>query len=238
MGRSGRSCLAAPSAVARQLLCLSRQAFTTSATILEEKNKPTENKRNYNEFPIQSVPRAQLSLGVPRETFPGEQRVAQTPSTVATLLKKGFKSVVVERGAGVAARFSDSDYTAAGASLGSAQEAWGQNLVVKVRPPTHEQAALLKEGSTLVSMLYPAQNKDLVEKLAQQKGNVFALDCVPRISRAQVSSVVCWMSALGWFCCCPYTDHRAVFLLLLLLLPPVHGRFEQYVQYQRVQGRH
>ena len=96
---------------------------------------------------------------MPREVFPDEKRVAQTPSTVALLVKKGFK-VVVEKGAGEAASFSDAQYEEAGATV--VPEAWSQaDLVLKIHPPTEGEAALL-EDRAIISMLAPRQNEDLV----------------------------------------------------------------------------
>lgn len=130
------------------------------------------------------VPYGQLSIGVPKETFDGEQRVAVTPDGVKTLLKKGFRAVTVESGAGQASNFPDSAYTAAGATIAPA--AAQSDIVLRVRPPTLEQAKMQK-GQTLISFLYPATNKEVVEELREAGATSFAMDAVPRISRAQVS---------------------------------------------------
>ena len=127
-----------------------------------------------------------MLIGIPKETFPGERRVAVSPENVEQFRKLGYE-VAVEAGAGAEARLPDGDYEQAGASiLPGAKELWGKaDLVFKVRAPGGEEAGLLGEGATLVSFIGPAQNEDLVKKLAERKGNVIAMDCVPRISRAQ-----------------------------------------------------
>ena len=105
------------------------------------------------------------------------------------LLKKGFKSILVERGAGTEAKFPDDAYEKAGATLVGREEALGSaDIVLKVRPPREEGGEIkgMKEGGTVVSFLYPRQNKELVGKLAERKLTALAMDLVPRISRAQV----------------------------------------------------
>jgi NAD(P) transhydrogenase subunit alpha len=125
-------------------------------------------------------------IGVPKETAPGEKRVATVPEVVERLIKLGF-AVKVEAGAGGAANFSDESYRAAGAEVvQSAAELWaGSDIVFKVRGPAAEEVALLREGGTLVSFIWPAQNAELLQQLAARKVTVLAMDSVPRISRAQ-----------------------------------------------------
>ncbi|BDB27782.1 NAD(P) transhydrogenase subunit alpha [Cupriavidus sp. TA19] len=132
-----------------------------------------------------------MTIGVPREVHPGERRVAATPDSVKELLKLGYQ-VVVETGAGQEASFSDDDYRAAGAAIVDAASLWASvDVVVKVRPPqVHpslgvEEAALLKKHATLIGFVWPAQQMALLERLAQRGATVLAMDCVPRISRAQ-----------------------------------------------------
>lgn len=126
------------------------------------------------------------SIGVPKEIFAGEKRVATVPDAVEKLIKLGF-SVVVESGAGDAANISDEVYRAAGASIApSAAALWsGADIIFKVRAPTSAEVALLREGTTLVSFLWPAQNPELLKALAAKKATVLAMDSVPRVSRAQ-----------------------------------------------------
>lgn len=133
-----------------------------------------------------------MKIGVPREIWPGECRVAASPANVKRLKKLGF-SVAVEKGAGLSASFDDDSYRSAGAEVvEDTATVWGQSdLVIKVRAPmanpdtgAHE-ADLLREGGTLISFIWPGQEEALVQKLAARKATVLAMDCVPRISRAQ-----------------------------------------------------
>ncbi len=127
-----------------------------------------------------------LTIGVPRETFAGEKRVATVPDVVARLVKLGF-AVTVEAGAGAAANFSDDAYRAAGATIApdAASLYPAVDVVFKVRAPAAAEVALLKPGTTLVSFIWPAQNPDLMQQLAARRLTVLAMDSVPRISRAQ-----------------------------------------------------
>ena len=125
-------------------------------------------------------------IGVPKETAAGEKRVATVPEVVEKLIKLGFR-VAVESGAGDAANFSDDVYRAAGAEIvaGAAQLWSASDIVFKVRGPSAEEIGLLREGGTLVSFIWPAQNPELLKQLAAKKATVLAMDSVPRISRAQ-----------------------------------------------------
>jgi NAD(P) transhydrogenase len=140
--------------------------------------------------PINSTPYSKLTIGVVRETFPNERRVAITPQNAALLLKKGFARVLVERGAGAEAQFTDQAYEKAGVTLGEAKTVWTESdILLKVRAPSFDgqisEVDQLREGTTLISFLYPLQNKRLVEKLASRRTTSFAMDMIPRISRAQ-----------------------------------------------------
>jgi len=141
-------------------------------------------------FSASGTPYSSLIVGAPLETFPNERRVALTPQNTALLLKKGVSKVLVERNAGAAAQFIDEHYKAAGATLVSKEELYASSDVLfKVRPPTPgPEIDDLKKGSTLISFLYPVQNKPIVDALATRNGglNVFAMDKIPRLSRAQV----------------------------------------------------
>ena len=128
-----------------------------------------------------------LVIGVPRETFAGEKRVATVPDVVEKLIKLGF-SVAVESGAGDLANFDDASYRAAGAGIAAdAAALWaGSDIVFKVRPPSSAEVALMKEGSTLLGFIWPAQNPELMQQLAARKVTVLAIDALPRtLSRAQ-----------------------------------------------------
>ena len=126
-------------------------------------------------------------IGVPKEVFPGEKRVATVPEVVEKLIKLGFK-VAVESGAGEGANFSDDTYRAAGAEVvPGAAALWStSDIVFKVRPPSPEEVALMREGSALIGFVWPAQHPELMQQLAAKKATVLAIDCLPRtLSRAQ-----------------------------------------------------
>jgi len=125
-------------------------------------------------------------IGVPRETAAGEKRVATVPEVVEKLIKLGFE-VAVEAGAGEASNFSDAAYRTAGARIveGAAALWAAADVVYKVRGPAPEEIGLMREGGTLVSFIWPAQNPELMQLLTAKKATVLAMDSVPRISRAQ-----------------------------------------------------
>jgi len=126
-------------------------------------------------------------IGVPCEVFPGEKRVATVPEVVTKLIKLGF-AVAVQSGAGDAANVGDADYEAAGASIvPDAATLWAtSDIVFKVRPPTAEEVGLLRQGGTLISFIWPAQNPELMQQLTAKNATVLAIDALPRtLSRAQ-----------------------------------------------------
>lgn len=127
-----------------------------------------------------------MKIGVPREIFPGERRVATTPDVAAQLIKLGFE-VAVETNAGAAASYSDAAYKEAGCTVAtSTEEVWaGSDIVLKVRGPNSDEVARLKSGQTLICFLWPAQNPELLNQLAERGVTAIAMDSVPRISRAQ-----------------------------------------------------
>lgn len=128
-----------------------------------------------------------LLIGVPKETAPGEKRVATVPEAVEKLIKLGF-SVAIESGAGDAANCSDEAYRAVGAQvLPDAPSLWAQaDIVFKVRAPSSAEVALMREGGMLVGFVWPAQNPELMQQLAAKKATVLAIDALPRqLSRAQ-----------------------------------------------------
>ncbi len=139
-----------------------------------------------------------MRIGIPKESLAGETRVACTPATVTQLQKLGFE-VVVESGAGTAAGLVDAAYEAAGASLANAENVWASPLIYKVNAPNDVEIGRLNAGQTLVSFLWPAQNPELVQKLADKKVNVLAMDMVPRISRAQALDALSSMANISGY---------------------------------------
>ncbi len=125
-----------------------------------------------------------MRIGVPQERLAQETRAAATPKTVEQLLKLGF-SVAVESGAGKLASFDDEAFAEAGAEIVTGDEVWQSDVILKVNAPNDDEIALLNPGTTLISFIWPAQNPQLMEKLAARNINVMAMDSVPRISRAQ-----------------------------------------------------
>jgi NAD(P) transhydrogenase subunit alpha len=150
----------------------------------------TPQNRNLAE-PV-DTPVPPMKVGIPKEIFAGERRVAATPDTAKKLQKLGFE-VLVETQAGTAASFPDSAYEAVGCHiLTDPHSLWNAaDVVLKVRSPMQHpdlgihEADLLKPESTLVSFIWPAQNPELMEHLANRGSTVMAMDSVPRITRAQ-----------------------------------------------------
>ena len=145
-----------------------------------------------------------LRIGVPKETFAGEKRVATVPDVVEKLIKLGF-SVTVESGAGNAANFDDDTYVAVGAAIAQDASALyaAVDVVFKVRAPSLEEVAQMKEGTILISFIWPAQNPELMNALAARKLTVLAMDSLPRqLSRAQKMDALTSMAGI--------TGYRAV----------------------------
>ncbi len=127
-----------------------------------------------------------MKIGVVKESDPREQRVALTPDTVQKLLNKGF-DILIESGAGKLASFSDAAYTEAGAAIAESPEFVLQqaDVIVKVRGPDDAEIDRLQKGQYLIAFLWPAQNPQMLERLAQVEVNAISMDAIPRISRAQ-----------------------------------------------------
>ncbi|WP_175672996.1 Re/Si-specific NAD(P)(+) transhydrogenase subunit alpha [Burkholderia ambifaria] len=142
-----------------------------------------------------------LQIGIPLETATGERRVATVPEVVEKLIKLGF-SVAVQSGAGAGANFDDDAYRAAGASIvASAAELWsGSDIVFKVRPPSADEVALMREGGTLIGFVWPAQNPELMQQLAAKRATVLAIDSLPRtLSRAQKMDALTSMAGISGY---------------------------------------
>ena len=127
-----------------------------------------------------------MKIGVPSETHTGEQRVAITPDVAGQIQKLGF-SVAIESGAGESASFGDGAYADAGVEVvGDRAELWlGSDIILKVRAPGDDEVDLFRSGQVLISFLWPAQNPQLLERLAQAGVTTLAMDSIPRITRAQ-----------------------------------------------------
>ena len=157
--------------------------------------------RHKSELPVTSVPYSELTIGIPAETFEGERRVAVAPASIPLLLKKGFSRILVERGAGNEAEFTDEVYEHVGATLVDRQTVWAEsNILLKVRPPNIEtEIPNIKPGTALISFIQPMQNKPLVEALAAQGVTSFAMDMIPRISRAQAFDALSSMANIAGY---------------------------------------
>src|SRR5689334_831261 len=148
-----------------------------------------------------------MKLGIVKEMQPGERRVAASPQGVGKWVKAGWE-VAVERGAGDAASYPDAQYAAAGATLVERAEAWHSDIVLKLRPPLAEEVGQLREGGTLISYLFPAENPELVDQLAARKLTVLAMDQVPRISRAQKMDALSSMANIAGYRAVIEAAHR------------------------------
>ncbi len=127
-----------------------------------------------------------MNLSIPKEILEDEKRVAIAPENVSAFAKLGYE-VRIEAGAGNLADMPDQSYVEQGGQVIEDRDTiWSRaDLILKVNPPTLEEASLIREGATLICFVYPARNEELIEVLASRKINLLAMDCVPRISRAQ-----------------------------------------------------
>ena len=147
-----------------------------------------------------------MKIGIPKEVHAGEKRVATTPDVAKQLIKLGFE-IAIEAGAGSAAHYSDASYVEAGVTVvKNAQEIWTESdIILKVRGPelnpelNTEEVDLLKENQIYISFLWPAQNPDLLKKLADKKVTAMAMDMIPRISRAQKMDALSSMANLAGY---------------------------------------
>jgi NAD(P) transhydrogenase subunit alpha len=136
-----------------------------------------------------------MRVGIPRETTQGERRVALVPETVGKLAAAGFE-LVVEAGAGEAASFPDAEYTEAGATVG---DPWDADAVVKVRKPSGDEVERLRSGRLLVGFLEPLSDPAGVEALAARGVTAFALESIPRITRAQPMDALSSQATVGGY---------------------------------------
>ncbi|MEP6944936.1 MAG: Re/Si-specific NAD(P)(+) transhydrogenase subunit alpha [Acidobacteriota bacterium] len=146
------------------------------------------------------------TIGIPKEIHPGEKRVAATPQSILKLKKLGF-DVAVESGAGHGINTSNSAYREAGAAvIDKTRELWElSDVILKVRPPEENvelgihEADLLREGAWLIGFMWPAQNRELIDRLATRKATVFGMDCIPRITRAQKMDTLSAMANIAGY---------------------------------------
>ena len=141
-----------------------------------------------------------MIVGVPKELYKGEKRVATTPEAATQLQKLGF-DVIVETGAGEDARFLDSTYQEAGVTIvKDAAQVWQKaDIVLKVRAPDDNEVNLVRKGQTLISFIQPAQNEELMKALAGRGATVMAMESVPRISRAQKMDALSSMANIAGY---------------------------------------
>ena len=141
-----------------------------------------------------------MKFGVPAETLAGETRVAATPETVRKLVAAGHHAVVIQAGAGRGANFPDEEYAAAGATLAqTAQDVYtAADCVLKVRAPAPEELGWLRSGQLLIGLLNPHQN-EAAQALAATRVTAFAMERLPRISRAQSMDVLSSQANVGGY---------------------------------------
>ncbi|MEN0041403.1 MAG: Re/Si-specific NAD(P)(+) transhydrogenase subunit alpha, partial [Pseudomonadota bacterium] len=140
------------------------------------------------------------TIGAPKETAKGENRVAMTPQSAVELQKLGF-DCIIQAGAGKAARFTDKEYRDAGVTVAkSAAELWEKaDVVAKVRPPQPAEAKKMRKGQTVISFVYPTDNKVLMDQAAKVGSTLIAMDMVPRISRAQKMDALSSMANIAGY---------------------------------------
>ena len=138
-----------------------------------------------------------MRIGVPLESKHGERRVAATPKTVAQMRSLGY-DVVIQSGAGSAAAFADSAYASAGAEIVGA-DVWDSDIILKINPPDADEVSRLHTGQSLMCILAPALDPDLVAALAARGVTALAMDAVPRISRAQALDVLSSMANIAGY---------------------------------------
>ncbi|CAG2062641.1 unnamed protein product, partial [Timema podura] len=168
------------------ICCAQGRLFSSSRIVRDKQQQPTP----------RGIPYTKLTVGVPREVWQNERRVALSPAAAATLVKKGF-NVQVENGAGALASFRDDDYAAVGARVTG--NAYDSDIVLKVRQPLEQEVTKFRELSTLISFLYPAQNKLIIDQLVPKSMTLFGMDCIPRISRAQVFDALSSMANVAGY---------------------------------------
>ena len=141
-----------------------------------------------------------MKIGIPKETVPGETRVAMVPGLVSAY-KRDKHEVLVESGAGLAASFSDQDYTAQGGQIiQTAKELYAQaDMIFKVQPPTPAEAGMVREGTSFVGFMAPFANTELVKTFTTRKVTSYSMEFVPRITRAQSMDALSSMATIAGY---------------------------------------
>jgi len=140
-----------------------------------------------------------MKICIPQESFPGEKRVATTPEIAEKLIAMGF-TVAIESGAGSGSDYTDDAYREAGVEIQSPATLWSTaDVILKVRSPLASEVELMKAGSWLISFIWPAQQPELLKQFASKGSTVLAMDCVPRISRAQKMDALSSMANIAGY---------------------------------------
>jgi H+-translocating NAD(P) transhydrogenase subunit alpha len=154
-----------------------------------------------NIVPTESeVQNKSIKIGIPKETFADECRVAATPETAKKLQKMGFE-VLIETGAGAKANFPDEAFIQADCEIiGDEKTLFSKaDIILKVRPPSDAEIELIPENKTLISFIFPVANQELLKKLEQKNATVLAMDAIPRISRAQKMDALSSMANIAGY---------------------------------------
>ena len=140
-----------------------------------------------------------MIIGCPKELNKDEKRVALTPLSAKELIKLGFECQI-ETKAGLESNYSDQDYKDSGVKVISSKDIWSKSdIIVKVRAPSNPELKLLKPKTTLISFIWPAQNKKLLEDLKKKNVSVISMDMIPRISRAQKMDALSSMANIAGY---------------------------------------
>jgi H+-translocating NAD(P) transhydrogenase subunit alpha len=140
-----------------------------------------------------------MKICIPQESFPGEKRVATTPEIAEKLIAMGF-TVAIEAGAGCGSDYTDEAYREAGVEIQDSASIWSTaDVVLKVRSPLASEVELMKPGAWLISFIWPAQQPELIKLFAAKQATVLAMDCVPRISRAQKMDALSSMANIAGY---------------------------------------
>ena len=160
----------------------------------------TVDRQPQNSQETENRPTGPRKIGIPREIYKDECRVAATPNTVKKLQKLGFE-ILVESNAGTAANFTDQAYQDADCKIvPDAAALWSEaNIILKVRAPEESEIVVMPHGKTIISFIWPAQNEELLNKLAERNTTVLAMDAVPRISRAQKMDALSSMANIAGY---------------------------------------